>query len=131
MLTSLISLYIGIDQLLDPGYFSRYCSFFNGKPWLCIQSAIYTSLLLPNRERNKQFHLSTFEEENEHQQVRNQLRGARRVRLIHRTQEIEPHTVHFGFNRLTSSGGLPQEVQRKLRDLRLIAESTRIRRSVA
>ena len=36
-------------------------------------------------------------------------------------------TVHFGFNKMTTDGRLPPEVLRKVRDLSLLPEGTKIK----
>jgi hypothetical protein len=61
-------------------------------------------------ERTTVYHQHCFQEENVEVHVRNRQRGARGVRLEPRTQFIGYDTVHFGFNKLRSSGALPAEV---------------------
>ena len=73
-----------------------------------------------SRERGNVYHNYRFTEEHVEVQIRNQQRGARRVRMDPRMQVIEYFCVHFGFNRLTQTGALPPEVLRELRLLDLV-----------
>lgn len=87
-----------------------------------------TSWNLLGRERNAQYSTYNFEEDNDHQRVANRQRGHAAFRVISNTQQVPQNTIHFGFNRLNPSGGLPPEVQRRLRDLGVIAAATVVRR---
>jgi hypothetical protein len=57
--------------------------------------------------------------------IKNQMNGARRVRLDPRTQDVPYDAVHFGFNKLKEAGGLAPEVLRQLRSLNLIEGTVR------
>jgi len=49
-------------------------------------------------------------------------------KLNPKTQTLNHNTVHFGFNKMTTDGRLPPEVLRKVRDLGLLPEGTKIKR---
>jgi hypothetical protein len=73
-----------------------------------------------SKERTTNYHQHSFREQNIEVQVRNQQAGARRARLDRWTQVIQYNAVHFGFNKLRETGGLPAEVLRLLRSVGLV-----------
>jgi hypothetical protein len=80
-----------------------------------------------SKERGNVYHQYCFQEENVEVAVRNQQRGARRVRLNPRTQNIDYDVVFFGFSKLCDTGALPAEVLRLLRSIGLVNGTVRRR----
>ena len=70
----------------------------------------------------------TFSAEMDKTRIINRQRGGPMWKLNPKTQTLNHNTVHFGFNKMTTDGHLPPEVLRKVRDLGLLPEETKIKR---
>jgi hypothetical protein len=65
-------------------------------------------------ERGKHFHKYNYVEDNKEVWLPARQRGTNRIRLQpHITDDLEYKLVYFGFTKLTTTGGLFPEVQRK------------------
>ena len=81
-----------------------------------------------SRQKQRHFNLMTFSAEMDKTRIINRQRGGPMWKLNPKTQTLNHNTVHFGFNNMTTDGRLPPEVLRKVRDLGLLPEGTKIKR---